>query len=294
MKQFIILTILLTNLSLVTNAAFTELGYDARRISVGNASLTLADSASSQSNPATLSLLSSSKISFTCSRLHLGLTDGSSIDEKSISMNNHIGYGSIGFGYYSRSLNKKYSETSVTLGYGAEIANNLSGGISLDLLSVTYLLDDIYSKNNPFFVTHGNRTSSISANLGIYKKISDSINIAFSLERLNNPDIGLGDEDRLYRKYQFGINMNTRKTDYYLKLSIEKFKRIFSSGFEKHFSAQDFVIRGGFVTGNNKLSVITAGFGADFFMTDIDYAFRYSLGEKISSGSHYFTLGFGI
>ncbi|MFH1540744.1 MAG: hypothetical protein ABID79_02690 [Elusimicrobiota bacterium] len=304
-------------------AAFDEFLPGARPAALGGAFVAIADDANTVFyNPAGLSRIKKNEILASYGQLHPGLSDNSNISNSIISYVNSFGkYGVAGLGIYSLSVSGLYSEKVISFSYGIKATPKLGVGLTMKSLLHKYGSDD-YMENaidnygnslgiaDPVFI-NGKSKSKLSSDFGIFYRYRSNYNLAFVIQNIGSPNIGLYEADMVPKVFRLGF-AHTSKASNMLVEVLSKSNDISNdtsiiSGFEKYFfikglahttpasfmmsllgrSKKVFVFRGAMVFGSNSLRQLSLGVGHSRNNYKIDYAFVYPLvGISDTYGTH--------
>lgn len=311
-------------------AQFEDLGVGARGTGLNNAFIGLADDVYTiYYNPAGLARITWKEIGLDYDKLYWGLDDNSSLGNGFVAYVHSLDrWGTVGIGWLNFALSTYYSEDTFMLAYGRQIKYSADGlpdslksilgpfgtgalraGLKLKALSKGYGKTR-YTENatnldagrdrgdrDPVF-NNGYSRKGFSLDLGLLYDIGPRHSIGLTLNDINQPNMGLDIEDRIYFGTKFGYAYKGKNFNMMIDFIFKREDITFCSGVEKWFIGKTFGLRGGLAVGSRNYANLSLG-GSwrynDLFQ--FDYSFRYPL-TGISSiyGSHQLslTLRFGL
>ncbi|MBU1075830.1 MAG: hypothetical protein KKH98_00965, partial [Spirochaetes bacterium] len=290
------------------DAAFKEgNNYSARATGMGGAFSSIADDVSSLAyNPAGLGLMDHLEALFTYSKPFAGV-DQVNLNYYFFSFAMPVeDLGVLGIGYNDFKVTSLYQEYSFIFSYGLDLKSiiprkvmQIVWGINVKYLYHGFTLDQ-RSILDPVFI-NGRGVGNVGIDSGIIvKKFIGSLpglNAGLFIKNINEPDLGLYNEDKVMREYRFGIsydiNKNNKNKIQYtpsLDISYRDEDLNISGGMEASFFKRLLSVRAG---GN--FNEITFGLGTAYEIKrmmelQFDYAFQYPMGLDGSSGSHQVSL----
>lgn len=219
-------------------------------------------------------------------------------------------YGNFGLGITQYSVNGSYSENTIIIGYGYDIArlfgtgHILFAGINLKYLTWSVQWDEEIKKLYDSVVKAGNSKSGFGVDFGILAELVRKLRVGFLGRNLNSPDIGLYYEEKLPSEYRFGFGYNFgdlgRLEDFAAAVDVsyrqqayaEDSNLQYSVGVETWLNFHTF----GFRVGFNKTDITT---GVSYYprlkegtiRLKIDYALLISTVYTESMGSHKISFG---
>lgn len=297
-------------------AQFEYSGAGARGISMGNAFTALAnDVYAIYYNPAGLARVRCNELTIDCGKPYWGLYDSSNLGS------GFIGYahcfdmwGTIGFGWLNFSADGYYNENTFIFAWGKQIANLsekglLSAGIKFKMLSKEYgktpytenAIDlrtgQLKGSGDPVFDA-GYSRKGFSTSFGFLWNINVHNSIGLTLDDINQPDMGLSGEDKIYSKPKLGYAYITNKVNMTSDFVLETNKLVILGGIEKWFMDRTFALRGGLgIIGDSGFSNLSLGASWQYNKrSTIEYSFRYPLEGISTYGSHQISLAlrFGV
>jgi hypothetical protein len=316
-KRIILLLLFLTSSFLLPasclNAAFEETSVGGRPTAMGGAYVGLADDVYSvYHNPAGLALMSQAEFAAQYSRLFVGLTDNSNLNQSFMAiarpMKFNRDYGTLGAGWIRFDLSGLYQENTFILSYAKYgLLPNLSVGINIKYLRLMYGQDD-YTMNaldvngnatgvpDSLFTTYGNSLGKIDFDFGLQYKLSHNYRMGLMVSNITEPNLALetGVVASLPRVYKLGF-AHIGPT---YAIAIDAMTKTFNqtsdwevdAGAEKSFKF-GMALRGGLAIGSRELANVTAGLGYVVDNFRIDYALVYPLsGVSGTMGNHRFSL----
>jgi len=305
-------------------ADFDDTGVGARPLGMGGTYIALADDVYTlYYNPAGLGYLRRSEFAAEYERLHVGLTDDSKIyggflgyvhpwDIESVTVNtikisdtevkterieNTLRMGALGLGWVNFGLSDVYKEDIYILGWGKRFTPRFAYGLNLKFLQEKYV-QDLYTAIDPVF-DYGATSSltALSSDMGILYNLSPSVFLGITGMDLNQPDVGLKNEDKLPLRLKTGVGLKAKQLAMgFDVLKVDEDLR-FNCGVENWFIGRLIAMRAGMSLGSRSLRNLSLGFSMDVKKFRIDYGFQFPLtGIEETSGSHRmsFVLRFGL
>jgi hypothetical protein len=273
--------------------AFDGNGYSARQRALADASATLGGSDAVFSNPACLARVKTRGLSTTYSRLCPLLSDGSNISDGNIGVSLPLKNACAGIGYHTRNLDGLYRESTVALGCGFGLSGDLSAGLNINLLSLSYGKIG-YSESNPYFGSNGWEKNAVSVDAGLLLGLSEKVLFGLRLQNANEPDLGLGAACPLERCLTAGISYRGASSVFVCDVSASSGENRLSAGIEQFISVKAFAVRGGVSCNSRNSASLTAGFGWNIGPVSLDYAYSCPLTGIAETDSHIFTLCFSF
>jgi hypothetical protein len=294
-------------------AAFEDTSVGGRPTAMGGAYAGLADDVYSiYHNPAGLASMPQAEFAAQYSRLFVGLTDNSNLNQSFLAVARPMkfkkDYGTLGAGLLRLDLAGLYQESTFILSYSKYgLLPYLSAGINLKYLRLMYGQDD-YTMNaldnngnatgsaDSLFTTYGNSVGKMDADLGFQYKIAHNYRVGLMISNITEPNLALQTDvvAKLPRAYKLGF-AHTGPT-YAIAIDASTRKVNESSDWEVDAGAEKWmkfgmVFRGGLSLGSRELAKVTAGLGYEVNNFRIDYAIVYPLsGVKGTIGDHRFSL----
>lgn len=294
-------------------AAFEDTSVGGRPTAMGGAYAGLADDVYSiYHNPAGLASMPQAEFAAQYSRLFIGLSDNSNINQSFLAvarpMKFQKDYGTLGAGLLRLDLAGLYQESTFILSYAKYgFMPYLSAGVNLKYLRLMYGEDD-YTRNaldnngnalgiaDSLFTTYGNSVGRFDADLGLQYKLAHNYRVGLMISNLTEPNLALqtGVVSKLPRAYKVGF-AHTGPT-YAIAIDAATSKSNDTSDWQVGTGAEKWmkfgmVFRGGLTIGSRELAKVTAGLGYEVNNFRIDYALMYPLsGVKGTLGDHRFSL----
>lgn len=260
-------------------------------------------------NPAGLALIDKLGFSFSYAKPYWGFDEEVTLDNYFFSMvypNANVGSFNL---YYSRfAVGNLYYENVYSFNYGVSVNQfykslsfKLHTGIGMKMLNKAYQLDK-RAAIDPVF-QNGTSKSGFSFDWGVIvspfqKGTENYYNVGFSVNNINEPDMGMKSEDLIYRKYNAGFAYYLVKPGL-LKGSIITPSVQYESSHENSYillGIETWILRKliGIRGGWNK-NEISAGLSlnikfASKFETDFDYSFLLPNQLVENKGTHNFSL----
>lgn len=293
---------LLTFFTLLTSFAFfttlakaqfeVEIG-SARTAGMAGTSVAFVNDASALwLNPAGLAWLRRAEIQTSYGRLHVGLSDGSVLNQSVIGGVHPVDAESaVGMWWSSFTLLDAYQEEVFGGGYGRQISPWLSMGASVKILTKRYA-EDAYTVGDPVFVRSGFSATAVSSDFGLLCPLSPHYLLGLSVKDWIQPNLGLGETDRVpvtvrggfaYRHAEVtaAVEGGVRGADWHLRV-----------GSEKWWADRTIALRGGLEWGSRESRNLSVGASLRSPTWQMDYAWVYSMGSlKGLSGTHRVSFG---
>lgn len=289
----LLLAILAIILPLTSEAAFESLAFNARSAGLGDSFTAVSDDNNALIfNPGGLGQIRRAEISTQYTRLYVGLTDSSKIADTALSYTQPLAnIGTLGIGYFSRSLSSLYKEELIILGYGKEVRPDLYLGTNIKYATLSTTVTSTALTRS--------KVSQPSLDLGLLYNHQDWFFIGASISDLNQPNLNMTSQsNKIPYTIRGGINyiINQEGTfmlasDYSRK---DKESKV-SIGLENWVFPELMGLRLGVINGlGRELLNLTFGFTFEVKNTlSLDYAFIYPLkGIKDTIGSHRVSLSF--
>jgi hypothetical protein len=283
------------------HAAFEDGFIGARAFAMGGAFTAIANESDGLLvNPASLPNVASQQLSATMARLHLGLSDETSITQNLVSYAiSQQDRGALGGLWKRLNVSRLYSENYVVVGVGkgyelgATEKRYLSLGASLKLLNwdtaPTFGADGRIVEDLP------GRTR-LSFDVGMIYRTSPNIPIALSLQNLNTPDIATVESpatENLPLQVTLGIGILGMNSTWGMDLVFKESQVDVKVGLEQQFEGGNLLLRGGFRLENLAWGTnLTLGGGyRPNKSVRIDYGFVFPIGGiEETYGSHRFSV----
>lgn len=294
-------------------AAFTDLGAGARAPGMAGAFSAVADDAYAvHYNPAGLALLERPQAALSHSRLHLGLTDGSSLSLSDI-LYAHPSRrlaGTLAVSWQRFSLADLYSESAYGLSYARSAFQgpwgSLYAGANLKLLGISFSRNDdaVHATDGNLNVVGsdpvlmGDNSRHVpDVDLGLLLRTEGRLSYGVGVKHLLEPNMAFSSSDRdpLARAYRFGAAYKSLWLNIATGLKLERaadgkmYKEV-SVGGERYFPSLNLGqmgLRGGLALGSHDFRQLTAGLSYRISKLQFDYAFLIPLGGLSgTSGTH--------
>lgn len=303
-------------------AAYEDVGVGARVTGLGNAYTAIADDVYSvYYNPAGLGTLYRTQVATTYSRLFVGLSDNSSLQNSFLAFAHPIreGHqGAYGLGWNFMSLDSLYRESSVFGSYGRQLMPQWRGGQLYSGLSVKYLtrslsktsvadnpLDDV-GQIRPGFqdpVLQNASRGNLDLDWGALYRFRQNYTVGMTVTHLLEPNVAFSssDTDPLKRSFKVGAAYKsawtTLATDFGLRRAPDgTYDRVFVMAAEKWLPTLlrgTFGFRGSVGIGDRDFKQVTAGLSYRIFKLQFDYGFSIPLGTVTGTfGTHRMGLAF--
>ena len=296
-------------LSMWTHAAFEDGFIGARAFAMGGTFTAIGDESDGLLvNPASISNLrqpsgsrqSAQQLSATMARLHIGLSDETSITQNLVSYAySRPTRGALGLLWKRLNVSQLYSENYVLVGLsksydlGAEEKRRISLGGAVKLLNwdtaPTIGADGAVVEDLP-------GRSRLSLDVGVIFRPSANIPIALSLQNLNTPNIASTDSpvtENLPLQVTLGIGIVAKNSTWGMDLVFKESQVDVKVGIEHQLNGESLTLRGGFRLENLAWGTnLTLGGGyRPFKSLRIDYGFLFPIGGiENTYGSHRFSI----
>ncbi|MDE2290538.1 MAG: hypothetical protein KGL53_00540 [Elusimicrobia bacterium] len=290
----------------VARAAYDDVGVGARVTGLGNAYTALADDVYSvYYNPAGLGTLERPMLATSYSRLYMGLSDGSSLQNSFVAYEHPIQYGQQGawgaaWNYFT--LDSLYSETQLFGSYGRrlfadQLPNGFYAGASLKMMRRSVGSTD--AAGNAFSNT-GQRTGLVDpvlqhssktnwdADLGFLYRIKPRLTAGLDVQHLFEPNIAFDPSatDTLGRNVKLGLAWQTPWTSVssdldFLKAPDGSTDKVATLAFEKWLPTLlygTFGLRSSIGLGDRSYRQVTAGLSYRIHKFQVDYGFSIPIG----------------
>ncbi|MEI7530216.1 MAG: LysM peptidoglycan-binding domain-containing protein [Elusimicrobiota bacterium] len=262
---------------------------------MGTAYTAVSDDANAMNtNPAGLAQLKSPELTAVYGKLYTGLSDESKLGQGYFGVAAPVqryAPGVVGLSWDEVRLSEAYSETVFTVSYATAVYRGIYGGMSLKYLKQGYIADP-YTETDPLFANKGYSKSGVALDLGALYRLNSRYSFAVAVKNLNQPDMGLGTEDRVHRDVKLGAAYWLKNGVVDTDVSFRDGNCDFSVGAERAFQAK-YLVRLGFLAGNDSRRNISLGFGTRFGALNFDYAFTLPIGGiSGTTGSHRLAFGF--
>ena len=150
---------------------------------------------------------------------------------------------------------------------------------------------DLY-ETDPLFANKGYSKTGMAVDLGALYRLNSGYSFGLAVKNINRPDMGLGAEDRVPRDVKFGAAYRLKSGVVDADVSLRDGNSDFSVGAERAFQGK-YLVRVGFLAGNDSRRNISLGFGTRFAALNFDYAFTLPIGGiSGTTGSHRLAFGF--
>lgn len=304
-QRGIIATLLLVSAHPV-RAAFQEYLWGARPTALAGAFTALADDANAPAyNPAGISLMDRSEVTFMYAQLYSGITFHSGADTSRLGLGyvsfvpmvKQQKYGSFATSWTNLAATNLYREDSFSLTWAdAQQFENrasepvLAYGLNLKYLRRTFN-QDTRTDADPVF--NGGATSgALTVDVGIMVRpdfaLLPGLKFGFAAQNLTEPDLGLASTDRVPARYKLGMAYQDRNYRWFnpsLDLIHRDSKTIVAAGVESWVAKDTLAFRFG---GDD--TELTGGLGYQFKIhttaVRLDYAILWPMEVKGSNGSH--------
>lgn len=305
----------------MARAAYDDVGVGARVTGLGGAFTAIADDVYAvYYNPAGLGTLDRPMLGTTYSRLHMGLTDDSNLQNSFMAYARPISHGRQGawgaaWNYFN--LDSLYSETSLYGSYGRrlfaeQLPNGFYAGASLKMLrrSVgnTDVADNAVSNTGarlgtPDPVLVNASKTNMDLDLGFLYRIQPRLSAGLMIQHLMEPNIAFSaaDTDKLGRNIKLGLAWQTAWTSIagdldFLKAPNGSTDKVGTVAFEKWLPTLvhgSFGIRTSVGVGSRDYRQITAGASYRVHRLQLDYGFTLPIGGIADTfGTHRMGLSF--
>ncbi len=271
-------SVLILGLPLICEASFETLAFNARSSGLSDSFTAVADDANTIIfNPAGLGQIKRIQVSTQYTRLFSGLSDGSKIADNAFSYLQPLGkIGTLGIGYFSRSLSSLYKEQLIIFGYGREITPDSYIGLNLKYASLSTSISSTALTRS--------KVSQPSLDLGFLYNSYDQFLLGLSISDLNQPNLNMtSNNNKIPLTIRAGINYVVNEQGTFIVASdfTQKNKENkVSLGAENWIFPKFMALRAGFVTGVSNKDLLNLSMGFSIKLKDIlyfDYAFMYPL-----------------
>jgi hypothetical protein len=292
-----------------THAAFEDGFIGARAFAMGGAFTAIGEESDGLLvNPASIANLrhqpesrrSAQQLSATMARLHVGLSDETSITQNLISYAySRPTRGALGFLWKRLNVGELYSENYLLVGlsksydFGAKEKRRISLGGAVKLLNwdtaPTIGADGAVVEDLP-------GRSRLALDVGMIFRPSPNIPIALSLQNLNTPDIASTNSvstENLPLQVILGMGIVAKNSTWGMDLVFRESEVDVKVGIESQFYEESLILRGGFRLENLAWGTnLTLGGGyRPFKNLRIDYGFLFPIGGiRDTLGSHRFSI----
>ncbi|MBN1621016.1 MAG: LysM peptidoglycan-binding domain-containing protein [Endomicrobiales bacterium] len=199
-------------------------------------------------------------------------------------------WGTFGIGWSQFSLYGYYQESAYYISFGKSLKERWAYGFNLKLLREQYTIDE-YLRLSPVF-DYGAKSSisNYSADIGVIYNILPRLFAGFSVNNINQPDLGLKEKEQLPATIRTGIAWRQRDVKWAIDSVYKDGFWYGSAGLEKWFKNL-FAMRGGINIGSRNYINSSVGFSLSFQTVQVDYVFQMPLtGIKDIAGSHRMSL----
>ncbi|MBI3298548.1 MAG: type IX secretion system membrane protein PorP/SprF [Elusimicrobia bacterium] len=322
-KTLLLLTLLAAEChnARMARAAYDDVGVGARVTGLGGAFTAIADDVYSvYYNPAGLGTIDRPMLGTTYSRLHMGLSDDSALQNSFVAYARPIKHGRQGawgaaWNYFT--LDSLYSETSLYASYGRrlfaqQLPNGFYAGASMKLLRRSVGNTDVADNavNNtgarigsPDPVLVDASKTNIDLDLGLLYRIRPRLSAGLMVQHLMEPNIAFaaGDDDKLGRNVKLGLAWQTAWTSIageldFLKAPDGKTDKVGTLAFEKWLPTLvhgTFGVRTSVGLGDRDFRQLTAGLSYRVHRLQLDYGFTLPIGGIADTfGTHRMGLSF--
>ena len=292
-----------------TYAAFEDGFIGARAFAMGGAFTAIGEESDGLLvNPASIANLkhqpesreSAQQLSATTARLHVGLSDETSISQNLISYAySRPTRGALGILWKRLNVGELYSENYLLLGlgksyeFGSKEKRRISLGGAFKLLNwdtaPTIGADGAVVEDLP-------GRSRLALDVGMIFRPSPNIPIALSLQNLNTPNIASADSlsaEDLPLQVMLGMGIVANNSTWGMDLVFRESEVDVKVGIESQFYEESVILRGGFRLENLAWGTnLTLGGGyRPFESLRVDYGFLFPIGGiRDTAGSHRFTV----
>jgi hypothetical protein len=297
------------------SAAYNDVGVSARVTGLGHAYTAVADDAYSvYYNPAGLGTLDRKEFASSYSRLLVGLTDGSNIQNSFLTYAHPINdgqSGTIGAAWNYFTLDSFYRESSLFASYGRQLTREdrtdpIYGGFSLKFLNRSLggtgvasnsLTNTGVATNNADPILQSTTRSNFDLDLGLLWKLTPRWNLGFQTQHLLEPNIAFSPDqtDKLGRNIKTGVAYHTPFTtlssdagllaapdgsiDKHIALAGEKWLPTLLYG--------SFAIRGAIAMGSRDFRQLSMGLSYKIHHMQFDYGIGMPVGGLAqTNGTH--------
>ncbi|MBI5243869.1 MAG: type IX secretion system membrane protein PorP/SprF [Elusimicrobia bacterium] len=302
-------------------AAYDDVGVGARATGMGNAFTAVADDVYSvYYNPAGLGVLDRGQLATTYSKLFMGLSDGSNLQNSFLAFAQPLEQGKKGtcalaWNYFT--LDGLYRETSVYGAYGRQIfperaPSGLFAGAAVKYLSrgvgSVPAADNAFNDagaadQGPDPVLQKGGKSNFDFDIGLLYRLKPRFTMGLDVQHLFEPDIAISDSDNdpLGRNIKLGAAYQTGWAAFssdlqFLKAPDRAIDRVLTLAAEKWLPTLmygAFGVRGSVGFGDRDYRQLTAGVSYRIHCLQVDYGFTIPLGTVAgTAGTHRMGLTF--
>lgn len=299
----------------MAEAAYDDVGVGARVTGLGGAFTAIADDVYSvYYNPAGLGTLDRPMLGTTYSRLHMGLSDDSALQNSFLGYAAPIKHGRQGawgtaFNYFT--LDSLYSETSFYGSYGRrlfaeQLPNGFYAGTTLKVLRRSLGSTDVAGNavsntgqrtGNPDPVLQNATKTNFDLDMGFLYRIQPRLSAGLMLQHLMEPNIAFAsnDTDKLGRNIKLGLAWQTAWTSIagemdFLKAPDGSTDKVGTLAFEKWLPTLvhgSFGVRTSVGLGSREYRQLTAGLSYRIHRLQFDYGFTLPIGTvQDTFGTH--------
>lgn len=301
-------------------AAFEDLGAGARAPGMANAFTAVSDDAYAvHYNPAGLALLDRPQAALSHSRLHLGLTDGSSLSVSDAVYAQPVRSlaGVLAASWQRFALAGAYDESTYRISFARQALESSLGtlyaGLNLKLIGISFMRNDdaVNAQDANLNVVGADpvlsgptRRHSQDLDLGLLWRTPGRLSYGLNVQHLPEPNVGFASSDRLPRAYRLGLGYKSLWLNLAANIRLDrapdgKAYREIALGGERYFPSLNVGqvgVRGGLAVGTHESRHVTAGVSYRINKLQFDYALLIPLGAvPNSAGTHRMglTLHFG-
>lgn len=320
----VLLPILLCLAGTPLRAAFEDMGAGARAGGMGGAFTAVADDLNAYHyNPAGLGNLVRPQLGAMHSRLHMGLTDGSSLSVSELAYAYPIKQarrGTLAVALHQLDLSGLAAERSVYLSYGKLVwdgdeKGTLFVGGSLKHLSLSFTRPSQASNSLDLLAATGqedpvlsgpNGKTALDTDLGLLYRYQHRYFAGLAVKHLNEPDLAFSSADKapLPRAFRLGLGYKALWMNLASELRMDRsadgaLEKEFALGAERYFATLhtgQLGLRGGLSFGRKDHRQLAAGLSYRINKIQVDYSFQMPLGAlQGTAGTHRLgmTLHFG-
>lgn len=299
----------------VARAAYDDVGVGARATGLGNAFTAIADDVYAvYYNPAGLGTLDRPMLATSYSRMYMGLSDDSSLQNSFLAYSRPIKngrHGAWGAAWNHFTLDSLYTETSLYASYGRRLfaeqfPHGLYAGASLKMLNRSLGNTDVAGNavsntgqrlNTPDPVLQNGSKTNMDVDLGFLYRVRPRLSLGLAFQHLLEPNIAFdpADNDKLGRNVKLGLAWQTAWTSVtgeldFLKAPDGSTDKVGTLAFEKWLPTLmygTFGLRAGLGAGTREYRQVSAGLSYRIHRLQVDYGFNIPLGGLQSTmGSH--------
>lgn len=282
-------------------AVFEEIGTSVRAMGMGNCFVAVQKDANTMFyNPAGLVKLNKKQFSLSYAQLAVGIGEESTGDNV-VALAVPLGNSGIvvGGNVLMRSLSGIYFEDSYGISVAGLLFSNLSVGVNLKLLTISfrgYVLE-----NNNFFKENGSVRTGTAVDIGIITKLPYGFLAGASIKNVNQPNLAFAAdvEDKVPMTVRGGMSYQDIKSLGLIVADIVKDENgiEISAGIEKPVLNNRIKLRSGIsclwsgIASNASAYNVSVGAGISFKKMVIDYAFTFKVGDLTGYQNHRFGIG---